>query len=66
MKTPEPCWTAPCRAPIACHVWGYCRERNFLRKEDWTWPINEEFQTRSRYDATLARVDAALNEEDAS
>lgn len=27
-KPPEPCLSGRCRSPLACHGWGYCRERN--------------------------------------
>lgn len=29
MTPPEPCLEHPCRAPIACNGWGYCRIRNW-------------------------------------
>ena len=26
----EPCLIDPCRAPLACSAFGYCRHRNFI------------------------------------
>jgi len=32
--TRNACISKPCRAPVACEGWGYCRERHFLPDED--------------------------------
>jgi hypothetical protein len=43
LPLPEPCLAAPCRSPIACGGWGYCRERNV---KDSAAPTEAQIQSR--------------------